>query len=134
VNSEMAYTGTLLTDLHSAVERAEARILADFDKLIAECDPVKYLAQVKRHLALGETSDDTDATVIVTRIQACHRVQLIDVCAHCGQLEGLHSFAGNNCPTDNWYAETGTFERAEDRNERTIRTGLDSWLQSQAGC
>jgi hypothetical protein len=130
----MMYTGTLIKELQSSVERAEARILADFDKLIAECDPVKYLAQVKRHLALGETSHDSDAYVIIGRIQDCHRAQLIDVCAHCGQLEGLHSFASNCCPTDNWYSETGTFERVEDRNERTIRTGLDSWLQSQAGC
>jgi hypothetical protein len=126
-----------LKELTSAVERAEqksdAEVLAKLDMLIADCDPVKYLSQVKRHLG-QEDSSDIDARVIVSRIQDCHRAQLTDVCVHCGQLEGLHSFAGNCCLAADWYSATGTFQKEEDRNERTIRTGLDSWLQSQAGC
>jgi hypothetical protein len=127
------YTGTLLTDLHSAVERAEAKVLADFDKLIADCDPVLYLSQIKSRLG-QEDSSDIDARAIIGRIQGCHRAGLIDVCVHCGQLEGLHSFASNSCPTEDWYSESGTFEKEEDLGERTIRTGLSSWMQSRAGC
>jgi hypothetical protein len=129
----MSYNGTLLAELNAAVERAESKVLADFDKLIAECDPVLYLHQVKSRLSLNDSSD-IDARVIIGRIQDCHRTQLIDVCAHCGQLEGLHSFAGNNCPTDGWYSQTGTFERVEDRGERMIREKLHGWMQDRAGC
>jgi hypothetical protein len=129
----MFYTGRLILELNSAVDRAEAKVLADFDKLIAECDPVLYLSQIKSRLG-QEDSSDIDARVIISRIQDCHRTKLTDVCVHCGQLEGLHSFAGNACPTDDWYSQTGTFEKEEDLGERTIRTGLHSWMQSRAGC
>jgi hypothetical protein len=129
----MFYTGRLILELNSAVDRAEAKVLADFDKLIADCNPVTYLAQVKSHIFGGDSSD-VDARVILTRIQDCLRTGLADVCDHCGQLEGLHSFAGNFCPTEDWYSRTSIFEKVEDQNERIIRAGLDSWLQNRAGC
>jgi hypothetical protein len=154
------YSGTLIKQLFSTVERnagldmapqthiptdPAAASLAEFERQIAQSDPAMYLADVKRHFGdpgnirdkNPRDSHDSDAYILLGRVQECLFSGLTEVCARCGQLEGLHAHAGNFCPTDTpkfWFSEEDTFLRMESQSERMIRTGLDKWLDWRAGC
>ena len=141
------YSGTLIPSLVGMVEKADpaAASLAEFERWLAQTDPAMYLADVKRHFGdpgnirdkNPRDSHDSDAYILLGRVQECLFSGLTEVCARCGQLEGLHAHAGNFCPTDTpkfWFSEEDTFLRMESQSERMIRTGLDKWLQERAGC
>jgi len=141
------YSGTLIPSLVGMVEKADpaAASLAEFERWLAQTDPAMYLADVKRHFGdpgnirdkNPRDSHDSDAYILLGRVQECLFSGLTEVCARCGQLEGLHAHAGNFCPTDTpkfWFSEEDTFLRMESQSERMIRTGLDKWLDWRAGC
>ena len=141
------YSGTLIPSLVGMVEKADpaAASLAEFERRLAQTDPAMYLADVKRHFGdpgnirdkNPRDSHDSDAYILLGRVQECLFSGLTEVCARCGQMEGLHAHAGNFCPTDTpkfWFSEKDTFLRMESQSERMIRTGLDKWLDWRAGC
>ena len=141
------YSGTLIPSLVGMVEKADpaADGLAEFERWLAQTDPAMYLADVKRHFGdpgnirdkNPRDSHDSDAYILLGRVQECLFSGLTEVCARCGQLEGLHAHLGNFCPADTpkfWFSEKDTFLRMESQSERMIRTGLDKWLDWRAGC
>jgi hypothetical protein len=109
----MTYTGTLIKDLHSSVERAEQRATPEDER--------------------PEEFEAPDMDAILRRAADCPDVFLADAMTH---LANKVMEVGD---ADAWFEMREAQDRLadeeeEDRNSRTIRTRLDLWLQSQAGC
>jgi hypothetical protein len=128
----MTYTGTLIKDLHSSVERAEQRVTPEDERPeefeAPDMDAILRRAESSLTAFLVRAMDSLADRMIPE--PNCHYCPADAICERCSWniaycVRGWHRL-------QDLYIDR--VEVSEDRNERALRTGLDLWLQSQAGC